>query len=191
MNDELVLNNLALINYTISKLGLKKNLQNCYDVGLTGLIIARNNYNEKIGYEFSSYAVVCIKYELLKYIRAEKCDKRKANYLAISLEKEIYKDKIGNGVTLLDLISDETDLENDIIENEKIELLKTIISILEPKDKFMMEHYFELWGNKKMEQKEIAKILDVRRGYVSYRIKRAMRIIKKIMEDKYEKERDD
>jgi DNA-directed RNA polymerase specialized sigma subunit len=49
----------------------------------------------------------------------------------------------------------------------------------------MMEHYFELWGNKKMNQKEIAKVLGVKPGYVSYRIKRAMRIIKKIMEDKY------
>ena len=39
-----------------------------------------------------------------------------------------------------------------------------------------------------MEQKEIAKVLNVKQSYVSYRIKRAMRIIKKIMEDKYGKE---
>ena len=37
-----------------------------------------------------------------------------------------------------------------------------------------------------MSQAEIAKILNVKQSYVSHRIKRAMRIIKKIMEDKYE-----
>ena len=111
-------------------------------------------------------------------------DKRKANYDALSLNKINKK----RDVPFENLLKSDFDLEQDILKKEKIELLKTIISILEPKDKFMMEHYFELWGNKKMEQKEIAKVLNVKQGYVSHRIKRAMRIIKKIMEDKYGEE---
>ena len=184
MSDDLVLDNLRLINYAIFKMGLEKQLEDCYDVGLTGLIMARNSYKADFGCEFSTYAVTCIKYELIKYINAERCDKRKSNFNVISLHKKININKDGEVPTLIDTLSDGTNLEEDILKKEKIELLKTIISILEPKDKFMMEHYFELWGNEKMEQKEIAKVLGVKQGYVSYRIKRSMKIIKKIMEDK-------
>ena len=67
-------------------------------------------------------------------------------------------------------------------------MLKTIIDILEPNDRFMMLHYFELWGNKKMTQVEIAKKLGLNARTVCHRIKRAMRIIKKIMEEKYGEE---
>lgn len=185
MNDDLILNNLKFINYVMSKMNLNHNNQDYYDVGLQALIIAKNTFNENKGYKFSTYAVNCIKYELIKYINFEKCYKRKSNYNIISLEQKIYSDKLGNDITLLDILDNGENLEEDILKKEKIELLKTIISILEPKDKFMMEHYFELWGNEKMEQKEIAKFLGVKQGYVSYRIKRSMKIIKKIMEEKY------
>ena len=116
----------------------------------------------------------------------EKCDKRKANYGKVSLDEPIYTDQVGNDVTLLDVLSNGEDLEKDILKQEQINLLKTIIKILEPKDQFILQHYFELWGCKKMNRVTIAKILNVKQSYVSYRIKRAMRIIKKIMEDKCE-----
>jgi RNA polymerase sigma factor (sigma-70 family) len=186
MKDDLVLNNLKLINYTIFKLGLRKNLQDCYDVGLKGLVMARNSYNNRKGCEFGTYAITCIKYELLKYIKSERCNKRKANYNTVSFDTPLFIDKSGNNITLFDVLDNGENLEEDILKQEKIEFLKKIIAILEPNDRFMLEHYFGLWGNEKMNQTEIANALDVKQSYVSYRIKRAMRIIKKIMEDKYE-----
>ena len=68
--------------------------------------------------------------------------------------------------------------------SEKSELLYKIIAILDPEDKFMIEHYFELKGCRKMLQKEIAEELGVKQRYVSYRINRSMKIIKKIIEAK-------
>lgn len=183
MNEKLILNNIKLINYTINKMGLLYDFDDYYEAGMLALINASKNFDETKGYKFSSYAITCIKNELLKHIRSEKCDNRRANYNVVSLNQKIEN---GNDTTFIELFADDKNLEEEILKQEKIELLKKIIDILEPKDKFMMEHYFELWGNKKMEQKEIAKILNVKQSYVSYRIKRAMRIIKKIMEDKYE-----
>lgn len=182
MNENLFIENQPLINFVIKKMKLRFNLEECYLVGEDALIKAVKTFDETKGFKFSSYATKCIQYELSTYLQYKNREKRKYDDYLISLDEEIDEEKN----TLLNLLSDGTDLEKDIIESEKIELLKTIISILEPKDKFMMEHYFELWGNEKMEQKEIAKILNVKQSYVSYRIKRAMRIIKKIMEDKYE-----
>lgn len=182
MNENLILQNKPLINFVIKKMGLKYNLEECYLVGEEALLKALQTFDESKGCKFSSYATKRIQYELSNYLRYKCREKRKYDDYLVSLDEEIDEQRH----TLNDLISDGTNLENNIIENEKIELLKTIIAILEPKDKFMMEHYFELWGNEKMNQLEIAKVLDVKQSYVSYRIKRAMRIIKKIMEDKYE-----
>ena len=184
MNEDLFIENVPLINFIIKKIGLKYNLEECYSIGEEALIKATKTFDETKGIKFSSYATKCIQYELFNYLRYKNTKKRKQDDFLISLDEEIDERKN----TLLDLISDGTNLENDIIQCEKIELLKTIINILEPNDKFMMEHYFELWENKKMTQKEIAKFLNVKVSYVTYRIKRAMRIIKKIMEDKYGKE---
>ena len=182
MNENLILQNKPLINFVIKKMGLNYNLEECYSIGEEALIKATKTFDENKGYKFSSYATKCIQYELSNYLRYKTTEKRKQDDFLISLDEEIDEQKN----TLLDLISDGTNLENEIIESERIELLKTIVTILEPKDKFMMEHYFELWRNEKMNQLEIAKVLNVKQSYVSYRIKRAMRIIKKIMEDKYE-----
>lgn len=184
MNEELVVNNLGLVSYTINQMNLKCDYEDFYDAGVEGLIKASSKFGENQKCKFSTFAVACIKNEILKELHVRSYNKRKANYVAFSLNKT--NEKID--VPFENLLKSDFDLEQDILKKEKIELLKTIISILEPKDKFMMEHYFELWGNKKMEQKEIAKILNVKQSYVSHRIKRAMRIIKKIMEDKYEKE---
>lgn len=181
MNETLFIENKALIAFIIKKMGIRYNFEECYMVGENALIKATKTFDETKGYKFSSYATKCIQYELLTYLQYKNREKRKFDDYLISLDREIDENKN----TLLDLLKDETDLENDIIEKEKIELLKTIILILDSNDRFMLEHYFELWGNKKMEQKEIAKVLGVKSGYVSYRIKRSIRIIKKIMEDKY------
>ena len=181
MNETLFIENKPLINFVIKKMKLRCNLEECYLVGEDALIKAVKTFDESKGFKFSSYATKCIQYELSNYLRYKTTEKRKYDDFLISLDEEIGENKS----TLLDLLSDGVDLEKNIIENEKIELLKNIINILEPKDKFMMEHYFELWGNKKMTQNEMAKFLNVKVSYVSHRIKRAMRIIKKIMEDKY------
>jgi RNA polymerase sporulation-specific sigma factor len=181
MNETLFIENTPLIKFIIKKMGLKYNLEECYLVGEDALIKAVKTFDESKGYKFSSYATKCIQYELSNYLHYKNTKKRKYDDYLISLDEEIDEERN----TLLDLISDETNLENEIIENERINLLKKIIEILEPNDKFMIEHYFELWGNKKMNQKEIAKVLNVKQTYVSYRIKRTMRIIKKIMEEKW------
>ena len=185
MSDELIVQNINLVNYTIKKLRFPSIYDGCYEIGLIALINAGRTFDETKGYQFNTYAVNCIKNEISKYIRSEKCKKRKANYDKVSLDETIYTDKVGNNITLLDVLSNGEDLEKDILKQEKINLLRTIIEILDPQDKFMMEHYFELWENKKMTQVEIAKKLGLNERFVCYRIKRTMRIIKKIMENKY------
>lgn len=184
MNEELITNNIQLIYLVLKNMGLYEERDVYYDVGLIALVKASQTFDKERGYKFSTYASTFITNDICTYITHELRHKRKANYHTISLEETIYEGD-NKEVTLIDAIPSDFDLEEEVIKNERNELLYKIISILEPNDRFMMEHYFELWGKQKMNQVEIAKELGVDQRYVSYRIKRSMGIIKKIMEDKY------
>ena len=184
--EDLILENQALIKYIIKNMRLEHNFDEYFSIGQIGLINAAKTFDESKGFKFSTYAGRCIEQEILKQINYEHTNKRKHNYFYISLDTIL---KGGNKSTpLYEIIDSGTNIERDLIKKEKINLLNTIIAILEPKDRFMLEHYFGLLGKEKMTQKKIAEILGVNNRYVTYRIKRAMKIIKKIMEDKYGKE---
>ena len=185
-SEDLILKNQALINYIINQMGLIDNHDDYFSVGQIGLINATKTFDESKGFKFSTYAGRCIEQEILKQINYERTNKRKHNYFYISLDAILEGDN--KGTPLYEIIDSGTNIERDLIKKEKINLLNTIIAILEPKDRFMLEHYFGLLGKEKMTQKKIAEVLGTKDRYVTYRIKRAMRIIKKIMEDKYGKE---
>ena len=171
------LDNQKLIYFVINKMGIKYNLQECYDAGEIGLIRAIKTFDESKGFKFSSYAIKFIKCEICKYLQYSNRKRRKGDLKDISLDTPISKN-----TTLLEAIDSGINIENDVIGKEKTDLLNTIISILEPNDAFMIRHYYGLGKYEKKLQKQIAKELGVEQNFVSYRIKRAMRIIKKIME---------
>ena len=182
--EDLILENQALINYIINQMGLIDNRDDYFSVGQIGLINATKTFDESKGFKFSTYAGRCIEYEIIKEIYYRNRDKRKHNYNHISLDETIEGEK--KDTPFYEVIDSGINIEEDYIKQEKIKLLYKIIAILEPNDRFMLEHYFGLLGKEKMTQKKIAEVLGVKDGYVTYRIKRAMKIIKKIMEDKYE-----
>lgn len=181
MNEKLFSENKPLIKFIINKMRLKYELQECYDAGELGLIKAIKTFDEDKGCKFSSYATKCIQFEISNYLQYKGRESRKNDYMVISLDENIFDNS-----TLLETIDSGVNLEEDILKQERINLLNTIIAILEPNDRFMLRHYFELGHSVKLNQKEIADRLGVKQSFVSYRIKKAMRIIKKIMEDKYE-----
>ena len=180
--EELILNNEKLIYLVLGDIGLYDKREKYYDVGLMALVKAAKSFDKSKGYKFTTYASTIIANDICKCITHELRYKRKADLNSISLEGLIYESN--KEVTLLDVLCSDADVEEEVIKNERNELLYKIISILEPNDRFMLEHYFELKGCKKMNQTEIGKALGVNQRYVSYRIKRSMRIIKKIMEEK-------
>lgn len=186
MRDELISNNLKLIDYMIFKMNLGHKLDDYYDIGLKALTQAGNTFDENKENKFSGYACICIRNEILKQIDLENAKKRQSNVNAVSFDSELCHNDNNNPITLLDVYDDGTDLEEEIIKQERIDLLNKIIAILEPNDRFMLEHYFELGGCEKLTYKKIGDRLGLKQRYVECRIKRAMRIIKKIMKDKYE-----
>lgn len=179
MNDNLVLDNKGLIYFALNNMGVIYNLEEFYDIGEMGLIKASKTFNENVGVKFSTYATKCIQYEVCKYVKYKLRECRKDDYKLISLDEDIEE-----GLTLLETIDSGIDIEKEVLKRERIELLHKIIEILEPEDRYMLEHSYGLGKNKKMTYEEIGEKFGLKKRQVEHRVKRALRIIKKIMEDK-------
>ena len=148
MNDKMFIDNQKLIYFVINKMGIKYNFQECYDAGEIGLIKAMKTFDESKGFKFSSYAIKFVKNEICKYLQYSNRKRRKGDLKDTSLDIDIIQN-----VALLEIIDSGIDIENDCIEKEKIDLLNTIIEILEPNDNYMIKHYFGLGKYEKKDAK--------------------------------------
>ena len=116
--------NLKLVTFSLKKLGVGFN-EDYFQQGVLELIRCVNNYNEKKGTKFSTYAVKNIKLYLKEYIARDKVLKPKryggtANIYAPpcdSLEKVIYNAQ-GNDIKLLDVISYEGNKNMEVDKDE-------------------------------------------------------------------------
>ena len=77
-------------------------------------------------------------------------------------------DKDGNTLALIDIISDDKDIVDDIELKIKVEKLYKIISEkLDDREKKIIIMRYGLGGNPELTQREIAKKLNISRSYVS------------------------
>lgn len=111
---------------------------------------------------------VSVANEILMYFRNLK--KRSQD---VYISDPIDTDKDGNALSLIDVIADETDIEEEIDTKIKLEKLKVILSgTLDDREKQIIDMRYGLNGQREMTQKEIAKLLNISRSYVS-RIEKA------------------
>ena len=91
----------------------------------------------------------------------------------VYISDPIDTDKDGNALSLIDVIADDTDIEEEIDTKIKLEKLKVILSgTLDDREKQIIDMRYGLNGHREMTQKEIAKLLNISRSYVS-RIEKA------------------
>ena len=91
----------------------------------------------------------------------------------VSFNDPIDTDKDGNMLTLGDIISDESDIAEEIDTKLKLQKLKKILPLaLDDREKEIMALRYGLGGREELTQQEIAKRLGISRSYVS-RIEKA------------------
>lgn len=91
----------------------------------------------------------------------------------ISFNDPIDTDKDGNMLTLGDIVSDDSDIAEEIDTKLKLEKLKKILPIaLDKREKEILTLRFGLGGAEELTQQQIAKRLGISRSYVS-RIEKA------------------
>jgi RNA polymerase sigma factor (sigma-70 family) len=173
---KLVLDNEKLVYYVIKKLGIYKDLDNFYDIGMIGLCKAARNFDSKSGTKFSTYAISCIKYELYAYGK-KKVNKQWFNMLSLNV------DATGCDVDVIELIPDDIDIENSVIEKETNKELYNAISQLSDIEQFVINHTYGLNGCSVLTQKIILEMIYKKFGirYCQCQVSRIkIRAIKKL-----------
>lgn len=180
---KLVLDNEKLVYYVIKKLGIRKDIDNFYDIGMIGLCKAARSFDSETGTKFSSYAVSCIRNELYMYSR-KKGNNQWFNILSLNT------DTTGCGVDTIELIPDDIDIENSVIEKETYKELYNAISQLSDVEQFVINHTYGLNGCNALTQKTMLKMIYKKFGIKYYgqcqvsRIKiRAIKKLKKILKN--------
>lgn len=84
----------------------------------------------------------------------------------------------------MDIIPGDIDIEDDLIEKEKKELLHKAISTLKPEEQELLKYYY---GEKRTSQQDIAIIFNVTQSCIGRRIQRIIKKLQKII--KYDKEK--
>lgn len=86
----------------------------------------------------------------------------------VYISDPIDTDKNGNALTLIDIIADESNIEEEIDTKIKIQKLRVVLNgTLDERELQIINMRYGLGGEKEQTQREIAKKLGISRSYVS------------------------
>lgn len=177
--NKLVEHNLRLVAHIIKKYyGTQGEQDDLVSIGTIGLIKAINTFDMNKNIRLSSYASRCIENEILMHFRYSKKSSQD-----ISLNETIDTDKDGNPLTLLDIMSvDDNIIEELDMKFNRSKLAKFINEELDEREKQIIIMRYGLDGSKPMTQNSVAKKMNISRSYVSRIETKALKTLRKRFE---------
>ena len=172
----LVEHNLRLVAHIIKKYCANVNEQDdLISIGTIGLIKAVNTFDEEKGIKLATYASKCIENEILMYFRSQKKSSQD-----ISINEPIDSDSEGNPLTLIDIVSVEDTIADDISDKIEISRLYKYVEELEDeREKEIIVLRYGLYGAVPLTQNQIANKFNISRSYVSRIEKRVIEKLRK------------
>lgn len=169
----LIERNLRLVSHICKKYYAKTNdNEDLISIGTIGLIKAIDSFDYTKGTRLSTYASRCVENEILMYFRSLKKQSGE-----VFMGDEIDTDKQGNPLTVEDLISDDTDIVEELEKKRRIKEIMNIIKKMDnSREKEIIILRYGLNNKKPLTQREVAARLNISRSYVS-------RIEKKVLEN--------
>lgn len=176
----LIERNLRLVMHIIKKYYSNNTQQeDLISIGTIGLIKGINSFNRKKGVRLATYASRCIENEILMHFRSSK--KTNGN---ISLSEPIETDADGNPLTLMDLLSKEDTVFEDICyEVDILNLRKFVSEIPDNREREIIILRYGLSGKEPMTQNEVARLMGISRSYVSRIETKCLKLLKKRLEN--------
>ena len=178
--EKLIRHNLRLVAHIVKKFYSSRDDQDdLISVGTIGLIKAISSYKTTKNIRLATYAAKCIENEILMYFRSLKKQSGE-----VSLSDPIDTDKDGNALTLIDIISCDDTMLDDLAESERrASLLKLVTDSLDSRERDIIIMRYGLYGNMPHTQQEVANHFNISRSYVSRLEKRALDKLKSYLED--------
>ena len=167
----LVEHNLRLVAHIIKKYYTQaEDGDDLISIGTIGLIKGINTYRSDKGVRLATYASRCIENEILMHFRSQK---KTAGEMSLSDELDV--DSEGNGLSVMDVVAYEDDLD-ERIGNEELcrELRKSIDAVLSEREAEIIRLRYGLGGKTPKTQQETAELLGISRSYVSRIEKKAL-----------------
>jgi RNA polymerase sporulation-specific sigma factor len=184
--EEIATENYSLVYYVVNKFLNSRVIYNeLHSVAMVGYAKALNAFDTERNVKFSTYAINCIKNEILFFLRKEK------KYMDnnVSLGTILSMDKNGNNLVLEDTISSENlqvnSIEDDIVLCDDIDILKRALLHLTPKEQYIVTYRYGLDKGIIKTQKEIANKIGMSQANVSKLEKSILDKLQKILKEKY------
>ena len=174
----LVEHNLRLVAHIVKKYYQNDDTDDLISIGSIGLIKGINTYRPDKGVRLASYASRCIENEILMYFRS-----RRKSAGDLSLSEALDTDGEGSGLNLMDVVSSDEDLADQIGGKELCESLRVCVErCLDEREGRIIRLRYGLDGRKPLTQLETAGRLGISRSYVSRLEKRALEKLRAALE---------
>lgn len=173
----LIEHNLRLVAHVVRKYESSgEDMEDLISIGTIGLIKAIRTYNNERGVRLATYAARCIENEVLMHLRNIKKVKQE-----VSIYDPIGFDKEGNEISLIDILTADCEIVEQIEARLQEEKIKNKLGMLTRRERQVVEMRYGIFTGLKETQRDIAKKLGISRSYVSRIEKRAVnKLIKEI-----------
>ncbi len=175
----LIERNLRLVAHIMKKYYAQTaDQEDLISIGTIGLIKGITTFDPDKGARLATYAARCVENEILMHFRSQ----RKSSH-DVSLSDYIETGTDGTALSLMDVVSEDEDLTEQIGNREQIQLVRKLVdSCLSEQERQVICLRYGLQGNTPQRQREVAKIIGISRSYVSRIEKRALEKLRKGLE---------
>ncbi len=176
----LIERNLRLVAHIMKKYYAQTSDQeDLISIGTIGLIKGISTFDASKGARLATYAARCVENEILMYFRSQKKSAQD-----VSLSDYIETGADGAPLALMDVVSEDVDLLEQIAGREQAQLLhRAVAERLTPQERQIVTLRYGLDGRAPLRQREAAQLTGISRSYVSRIEKRALEKLRRAMEE--------
>ena len=176
----LIERNLRLVAHIMKKYYAQTSDQeDLISIGTIGLIKGITTFDPGKGARLATYAARCVENEILMHFRAQK---KSAQDVSLSDHIETAAD--GSPLELMDVVSQEDDLLDNLVGKEQTILLrKALGTVLTDQERQVISLRYGLDGEDPQRQRQVAKRIGISRSYVSRIEKRALERLRETLRE--------
>lgn len=167
----LIEHNLRLVVYIARRFeNTGVGLEDLISIGTIGLIKGINTYRPDKGVRLATYASKCAENEILMYFRSTR-----KNASEMLLSDVLDTDGDGNSLSLIDILSEDDDMDEHLQADEVSRALRRCIdNVLDAREAEIIRLRYAIGGGEALTQRETAQRCGISRSYVSRIEKKAI-----------------
>ena len=175
----LIERNLRLVAHIMKKYYAQTSDQeDLISIGTIGLIKGISTFDASKGARLATYAARCVENEILMYFRSQRKSAQD-----VSLSDCIDTGRDGAALSLMDVVSDDRDLLEQVTRREAVQQLRSAMdACLTEQERQVLVLRYGLNGHAPQRQREVAKQTGISRSYVSRIEKRALEKLREALE---------